>query len=216
VKIQSLEDNSTRCSATSDQNGSFEFVNLKPGRYAVAAQGRRLCRVQIPSAELAARQTLRIDVTLGIKSQSQTVEVADTVAVINTRERGDQRLQGHLQITELPLNNRATTTSPLGALAVFARRGNRRYVPATSRWVGASSAMVNFSVDGISTANVRQNGALPDAVSIRRRGLSAVRVTSFNNSAEFFPGRRRHLHYEKWARAVIHGSLFEVFTERHA
>ena len=41
VKVQSLDDNSTR-SATSDENGSFEFVNLKPGHYAVSEKRRVL------------------------------------------------------------------------------------------------------------------------------------------------------------------------------
>ncbi len=44
--------------------------------------------------------------------------------------------------------------------------------------------MVNFSVDGISTANVRQNGALQDAYP-SQEGIAAVKVTAFNNSAEF-------------------------------
>src|ERR1700683_668260 len=78
VKIKSLDDNSVR-STTSDQNGSFEFVNLKPGKYALSAQAEGFAEFQVPSAEPTARQTLRIDVTLGIKSQSQTVEVSDTV-----------------------------------------------------------------------------------------------------------------------------------------
>src|SRR5260370_27099406 len=80
VTIRRLEENSTR-SATSDQNGSFEFLNLKPGTYALAAQADGFAEFRVPSAELTSRQTLRIDVTLGIKSQSQSVEVSDTVAV---------------------------------------------------------------------------------------------------------------------------------------
>src|ERR1022692_4720091 len=83
VKIRSLEDNSIR-STMSDQNGSFEFVNLKPGNYALSAQAEGFAEFQVPSAELSARQTLRIDVTVRIKSQSQIVEVADTVALVNT------------------------------------------------------------------------------------------------------------------------------------
>jgi uncharacterized surface anchored protein len=83
LKIRSLEDNSSRA-ATADENGSFEFVNLKPGHYAISAQAAGFSDFQVPSAELTARQTLRIDVTMGVKSQSETVEVADTVAVINT------------------------------------------------------------------------------------------------------------------------------------
>jgi hypothetical protein len=204
VKIQSLEDNSTR-SATSDQNGSFEFVNLKPGRYAVAAQAEGFAEFQIPSAELAARQTLRIDVTLGIKSQSQTVEVADTVAVINTENAVISDSKDNLQITELPLNNRATTTSPLGALAVSP--DVQQDSSGNIALGGASSAMVNFSVDGISTANVRQNGALQDAYP-SQEGISAVRVTSFNNSAEF--SQVGDVTFTtKSGTSRYHGSLFE-------
>jgi hypothetical protein len=181
VQIRSLEDNSSR-SATSDQNGSFEFVNLKPGSYALSAQAQGFAEFQVPSAKLEARQTLRIDVTVGIKSQSQVVEVSDTVAAINTENGVISDSKDNLQITELPLNNRATTTSPLGALALSPNV--QQDSSGNVALGGASSAMVNFSVDGISTANVRQNGALQDAYP-SQEGISAVRVTSFNNSAEF-------------------------------
>jgi hypothetical protein len=181
VKIRRLEDNSIR-STTSDQNGSFEFVNLKPGNYAFSAHAEGFADFQVPSAELTSRQTLRIDVTVGVKSQSETVEVADTVAVINTENAVISDSKDNQQITELPLNSRATTTSPLGALAVSPNV--QQDSSGNIALGGASSAMVNFSVDGISTANVRQNGALQDAYP-SQEGISAVRVTSFNNSAEF-------------------------------
>jgi len=72
---------------------------------------------------------------------------------------------------------------------------------------GASSAMVNFSVDGISTANVRQNGALQDAYP-SQEGISAVKVTSFNNSAEF--SQVGDVTFTtKSGTSRYHGSLFE-------
>jgi uncharacterized surface anchored protein len=119
VKIRSLEDNSVR-STTADENGSFEFVNLKPGNYALSAQAEGFADFQIPSAELTARQTLRIDVSLGIKSQSQTIEVSDTAVAIDTENAviGDSKETA--QIGQLPLNFRAVTTSPLAALATSA------------------------------------------------------------------------------------------------
>jgi hypothetical protein len=52
------------------------------------------------------------------------------------------------------------------------------------RWVGRVLRWRIFSVDGISTANVRQNGALQDAYP-SQEGIAAVKLTSFNNSAEF-------------------------------
>src|SRR5580704_9833858 len=77
VEIRSLEDNSTH-SITSDENGAFEFVNLKPGNYAVSIQAPGFADFKVPSAQLVARQALRIDADLSLQSQSQTVEVTDT------------------------------------------------------------------------------------------------------------------------------------------
>ena len=204
VTIRRLEDNSTR-STTSDQNGSFEFLNLKPGTYALSAQADGFAEFQVPSAELTSRQTLRVDVTLGIKSQSQSVEVADTVAVINTENAVISDSKDNQQITQLPLNNRATTTSPLAALSLSPNV--QQDSSGNIALDGASSAMVNFSVDGISTANVRQNGALQDAYP-SQEGISAVRVTSFNNSAEF--SQVGDVTFTtKSGTSQYHGSLFE-------
>jgi hypothetical protein len=204
VTIRRLEDNSVRA-AKSDENGSFEFVNLKPGKYALTAQAEGFADFQIPSAELTARQALRIDVTFALKSQNVTVEVADTVAVINTEDAVISDSKDNREITELPLNNRATTTSPLGALALSPNV--QQDSSGNIALGGASSAMVNFSVDGISTANVRQNGALQDAYP-SQEGISAVKVTSFNNSAEF--SQVGDVTFTtKSGTSQFHGSLFE-------
>jgi hypothetical protein len=204
VTIRRLEDNSSR-STTSDQNGSFEFLNLKPGTYALSAQADGFAEFQVPSAELTSRQTLRIDITLGIKSQSQSVEVADTVAVINTENAVISDSKDNQQITQLPLNNRATTTSPLAALSLSPNV--QQDSSGNIALDGASSAMVNFSVDGISTANVRQNGALQDAYP-SQEGISGVRVTSSNNSAEF--SQVGDVTFTtKSGTSQYHGSLFE-------
>jgi hypothetical protein len=72
---------------------------------------------------------------------------------------------------------------------------------------GASSSMINFSVDGISTANVRQNGALQDAYP-SQEGIAEVKVTAFNNSAEF--SQVGDVTFTtKSGSNNLHGSLFE-------
>jgi hypothetical protein len=204
IKVRSLEDNSIR-STTSDQNGSFEFVNLKPGNYSLSAHADGFAEFQVSSAELTARQTLRVDVTLGIKSQSQMVEVSDTVAVINTENAVISDSKDNRQITQLPLNNRATTSSPLAALSLSPNA--QQDSSGNIALGGASSAMVNFSVDGISTSNVRQNGALQDAYP-SQEGISAVRITSFNNRAEFSQAGDVTF-TTKSGTSQYHGSLFE-------
>jgi hypothetical protein len=128
------------------------------------------------------RQDVRLTVLLTVAAQSTSVDVTSGADQINTENGTLSDSKDNLQMTQLPLNNRATTTSPLGALGLSPNvqtdsSGNIALD-------GASSSMVNFSVDGISTANLRQNGALQDAYP-SQEGIAAVKVTAFNNSAEF-------------------------------
>ena len=142
---------------------------------------------------------------LGIKSHSETVEVGDTVAVINTENAVISDSLDDQQITELPLNNRAATTSPLASLAISPNV--QQDSSGNIALGGASSSMVNFSVDGISTSNVRQNGALQDAYP-SQEGIAEVKVTSFNNSAEF--SQVGDVTFTtKSGTSRLHGTLFE-------
>ena len=204
VQIRSLDDNSSR-STTSDQSGSFEFVNLKAGKYTVSVQASGFADSQIPLAELAARQSLRVDVTLDVKSQTETVEVSDTVATVNTENGVIADSKDNKDIGRLPLNFRAVTTSPLAALATSANvqqdsQGNIALA-------GATANMVGYSVDGISTANVFQSGAgsnpYPSA-----EGISELTGTAFNNGAEF--SQVGDVTFTtKGGTNDLHGSLFE-------
>jgi Carboxypeptidase regulatory-like domain/TonB dependent receptor len=204
VTIHSLEDGSRR-STTSDGNGAFEFLNLKPGNYSLSSETPGFAAFQIQSTVLNARQELRVDVTLGVKGQYETVEVGDTVAVINTENAIISDSLNNQQILQLPLNSRATTTSPLASLSISPNV--QQDSSGNIALGGASSAMVNFSVDGISTANVRQNGALQDAYP-SQEGISEVKITSFNNSAEF--SQVGDVTFTtKGGTNKFHGSLFE-------
>src|SRR6202043_1109203 len=114
-----------------------------------------------PSAELNARQTLRIDVTMTVETQVQKIEVSESVAVINTENGiiGDSK--GTHEIGQFPMNFRAVSTSPLGGLQSSANvqqdsQGNIALG-------GATANMVGYSVDGISTTDIFNNGALKNA-----------------------------------------------------
>lgn len=181
VAIQSLDENFTRQATTSDA-GDFVVENLKAGHYSLTVHHEGFADAAVSSVALDARQDLRVPVTLSIATEATVVQVNAAADQINTENATLSDSRNNAQITELPLNNRATTTSPLGSLALSPNV--QQDSSGNIALGGASSAMVNFSVDGISTANVRQNGALQDAYP-SQEGISAVKVTSFNNSAEF-------------------------------
>jgi len=181
VVLHSTDENTER-TVTADTSGNFIFENVKAGKYSLRAHHDGFADTALTGISVEARQDLRLTVSLNVAAESTTVEVTSGGDQINTENAALGDSKDNLQMTQLPLNNRATTTSPLGALALSPNvqtdsSGNIALG-------GASSSMVNFSVDGISTANVRQNGALQDAYP-SQEGIATVKVTSFNNSAEF-------------------------------
>ncbi len=209
VILHSTDENTERV-VSSDASGNFIFENVKAGHYSLRVHHDGFADNVLTGISVEARQDLRLSAVLTIASQSTTVEVTSAADQMNTENATLGDSKDNLQMTQLPLNNRATTTSPLGALGLSPNvqtdsSGNIALG-------GASSSMVNFSVDGISTANVRQNGALQDAYP-SQEGIAAVKVTSFNNSAEFsqigdvtFTTKNGTNNY--------HGSLFEYIQNQ--
>ena len=109
------------------------------------------------------------------------------------------------QLVQMPLNFRAQTTSPLAALALSPNvitdsQGNIEVG-------GATYSMTGYSVDGVSTANVAANGSLQNTYP-SSEGLSEMKVTAFNNSAEF--SQVADITFiTKSGTNRFHGSLFE-------
>ncbi len=204
VTLRSTDEGS-QLTSTSDNAGVFSFQNLKPGKYALTIDHAGFAESKVTAISLDARQDLRLPITLGIATSGDVVNVSASVDNINTEDATISDNKNNTMITELPLNNRASTTSPLGSLTLSAnvQQDSSGYIALG----GASSSMVNFSVDGISTVNVRQNGALQDAYP-SQEGIAGVKVTAFNNSAEF--SQVGDVTFTtKSGSNKFHGSLFE-------
>jgi hypothetical protein len=204
VQLRSVEDNSIR-SATTDQSGAFEFVNLKPGNYALSVHADGFADFEIPSATLNARQALRIDATLTVMNKTESVEVRADVSVVNTENAVIADAKETSQITQMPMNFRAVTTSPLAALQTSPNvqqdsQGNIALG-------GATANMVGYSVDGISTANIFLSAAAANPYP-SSEGIAELKVTSFNNNAEF--SQVGDVTFTtKAGTNNFHGSLFE-------
>jgi hypothetical protein len=204
ILLHSEDENTDRATKT-DDSGNFTLENVKAGHYSLIAHHDGFANAVLQGVDVAARQDLRLTVVMSVAAQTTTVQVTGAADRINTENAAISDSIENAQITQLPLNNRATTTSPLGALALS---GNVQQDSSGNIALGgASSSMVNFSVDGISTANVRQNGALQDAYP-SQEGISAVKVTAFNNSAEFSQVGDVTFTTKSGTNAY-HGSLFE-------
>jgi Carboxypeptidase regulatory-like domain len=204
ITVKNLSDNTSR-SAVSDNSGEFQVLNLRPGPYEVVAAKEGFTNAAITGITLDARQQFRADVKLEVAGLRQSVTVESTAAAVNTENAVLADSKTNTDITVLPLNSRAVTTSPLAALATSpsVTKDSQGNIAVG----GATSSMVGFSVDGISTASVRSNGALQDAYP-SSEGIQEMRVTAFNNNAEFSQlGDVTFV--TKSGTNQYHGSLFE-------
>jgi hypothetical protein len=204
VTVHSLDENSDR-KVTSGDDGAFLVENLKPGHYQLTASKEGFRSSGAVNVELSARQSLRVDVTLALASQSEAVEVRAAPEQVNTENGtiGDAKVTS--QIVELPLNFRAVTTSPLSSLATSPNvqqdsQGNMAVG-------GATPSMIGFSVDGISTVNVFNSSAGTNPYP-SSEGISELKVTAFNNNAEF--SQLADVTFTtKGGTNMFHGSAFE-------
>jgi hypothetical protein len=181
ITLHSIDENTDR-TVTSDATGTYAFENVLANRYSIRARHDGFAETVVGGIILAARQDLRYTLQMRISEQATSVEVISSANQINTENGVIGDSKGTEDIGQLPLNFRASTTSPLAALATSSNvqqdsQGNIAIG-------GATSNMVGFSVDGISTTNVFNSaaGANPYPSS---EGIAELKVTAFNNNAEF-------------------------------
>jgi hypothetical protein len=204
ITLHSIDENTDRV-VKADATGSYAFENVLANRYTISAQHDGFADTVVGGITLAARQDLRYTLLMKISSQATTVEVTSSANQINTENGVIGDSKGTSEIGQLPLNFRASTTSPLAALATSSNvqqdsQGNIAIG-------GATSNMIGFSVDGISTTNVFNSaaGANPYPSS---EGIAELKVTAFNNNAEF--SQVGDVTFTtKGGTNNFHGSLFE-------
>jgi Carboxypeptidase regulatory-like domain/TonB dependent receptor len=188
VTLHSIDQNTDQ-TVTSDDAGNYVIENVKAGTYGLHAAHSGFADTQLDGITLAARQDLRFTLTMQIAAQTTTVQVTASATEINTENATLGDMKGTEAISQLPLNYRAATTSPVAALASSANvqqdsQGNFAIG-------GATSNMIGFSVDGISTVNVFQSGVSLAANAAganpypSSEGIAELKVTAFNNNAEF-------------------------------
>jgi len=181
IKLASLEDKSTHDTLT-DGDGSFQFMNVKAGNYEITVEAAGFALSKLKGLALEARQTVRADVSLQVKSASEVVEVGDTAPMIDTESATLSDTKDFLQVSQLPVNYRGATTSSMAVLDTVP--GTQQDANGNISVGGGLPSQVQYSVDGASTVNIRQNGALAN-MNPSSELISEFKVSQFNNNAEF-------------------------------
>jgi hypothetical protein len=196
---------------TADELGNYEALNLKAGIYAVKGESTGFKSFQVHDLQLVARQTLRVNITLEVGSITESVNVSATTPLVTTDTGTIASTFDSSQVLTIPANYRgAGSTSPMRVLAfqpgINSDNGTGFSVQ------GATPTQTEYSLDGISTVNVRSNGALPELFP-SSEGIAEMKVQGVGNNAEY--GQVGDITTtSKGGSNQFHGSAFEYMQNR--
>ena len=185
------------------------MVNLEPGSYEITMEMRGFQRAAYSNLPLLARQTVRLDGTLAIGTQTQTVEVSTArEAPINTEVSNIAETKQGRELIDLPVaiaSRAAGSTSAITTLTTQAgveidNGGNLSVA-------GGKASMLSVSIDGISTMSPRSTAPIAELFPAFD-GIAEIRVSEINNTAEF-GGISDITTISKGGTNLYHGGLFE-------
>jgi len=157
LTLRNLDENTASLTVSSGAGG-YEFLNVKPGRFAVTAEKSGFTLAATPEFLLDARRTKEADLTLIVSGSSQNVTVSAQLALVDTEDGTISDSKNFEEITRLPLNFRAGST-------IYAENGPLQAVLAVPgvhqalgySLSGALPGQIEISIDGISALSVRYN-----------------------------------------------------------
>jgi hypothetical protein len=172
-------------SVVTDKDGNYALVNLEPGTYRIVMRSPGFQELTAKDLELTARETVRVDGSLVVAGQAQSVQVtAKAEAAISTDVSNIAETKSGRELVDLPvaIASRASgTTSPISTLTTQA--GVQTDASGNLSVAGTKPSQLSVSVDGISTMSVRSEAPLTELFP-SFDSIAEIRVSEINNSAE--------------------------------
>lgn len=211
ITVTNADTGISKASST-DTSGDYRIPELLPGQYSVRVAAKGFKSFVRNGLNLDARAITRVDAVLPVGSSESKVEVTGATPTITT-ESGtvSEQLQSE-SLKDLPLNYRATDTSPLNAVIVIPEIQVDTRFPSTFASIGISISgdhpgQNEVSVDGFSVTSNRWSGALFELFP-STESISEVKVTAQNASPEY--GQLGDISFiTRGGTNTYHGALFE-------
>ncbi len=180
--------------ASTDEGGSYLFLNVRVGTYRVAAEAAGFSTAVADGVDIRVNARQRVDLTLAVGTVSETVEVTGAARLVETDSSDRGQIINRHQIVELPLNGRAyadlallstgVRRSTLSA-AVDSQGGNSR--EAAFNVNGLRSTFNNFLLDGVdnNSYGTSNQGFSNQVIQMSPDAVAEFKVVTNNVSAEF-------------------------------
>jgi hypothetical protein len=172
-------------SVVTDATGTYSFLNADAGNYRIEVRASGFENAVYPGLVLQARETQRVEVSLVVGSQAETVTVEAAAAVINVDTPNLAETRNGLELNELPLaiSSRAGgSTSPYATLT--SQAGVQTDGTGSISIAGAKPSLLSVTIDGISTMNVRSSAPSTEMFP-SFNSIEEIRISENANAAEF-------------------------------
>ncbi|MDT7811359.1 MAG: hypothetical protein QOJ42_1275 [Acidobacteriaceae bacterium] len=206
LTLENLDEGSIR-TTTTNGSGDYQFLDTKAGHYSLVTTGTGFEKWSTTGVSLAARQQLRIDVSLVVGSTQQEINVsADTISTINTETAAISAVYSAAEAANLPVNTRASATGT-SALKIVGTLPGVQADHTSFSLQGGLPFMTEVAVDGITVQNAGGgNTPIGDAFP-STESIAEMRADGALNNAEFGqPGEITII--SKGGTNTIHGSAF--------
>jgi hypothetical protein len=100
------QDTGIAAKAVTDENGNYDFFNVKVGRYTVSVEAAGFQKVSTTGVDVAVNARQRVDLTMTVGAVTESVEVTGAAAALETDTSEHGQVVQSAAIVELPLNGR--------------------------------------------------------------------------------------------------------------
>lgn len=188
VTLTSLDTNIS-VSKDTDESGNYEFFNVKPGRYRLAAEKTGFSTAAADGFTVNVNARQRVDLALAVGAVAETVEVTATVPLVESETSQRGQVVEARKIVELPLNGR--NYADLALLSAGVRRSS--YAVANPPREGSfnvngqRSTFNNFLLDGVdnNAYGTSNQGFSNQVVNLPPDAITEFRIVTNNMSAEY-------------------------------
>ena len=186
-------DTGIQAKVATDENGNYDFFNVKVGRYTLMVEQSGFSKFTAPDVQVNVNARQRVDVSMQLGAVTETVEVADAATALQTDSSDHGQVVSTAAVAELPLNGRnyadlallSTNTVKSPISATFSATGTPR--EGAFNVNGMRSTYNNFLLDGLdnNAYGTSNQGYSAQLVQPSPDALAEFRVITNNYSAEY-------------------------------
>ena len=205
-------------SIKTDNNGDFLFSAVDVGSYTLSVDAASFQKQEFSEFQILARETRRLDATLQVATQAQSVRVESALPTVQTDTSNIAETKTGRELIDLPVaiaTRGAGSTSPLSTLTT--QPGVQTDQNGRISVAGGNQSQLSVTIDGISTMGPKTSEQLPSGTDPGITELfpsfyaiEEIRVSEVIGPAEF-SGVSDITTITKSGTNSYHGGAFENF-----